>query len=183
MARTHDDQLMTSLDAWEPDMDLGLVARAASFLDFAAKKKPGAPIPWSLVTKRVLGGARMPNPDSQIVIDMMRRASSIRGVLGRDFNRGLENISGLGVRATADADDFVQTQIKRKAKRARGAYDSLAADVAKVDRKAMKNKELKGWLDNLAPALASHNDRLSKLLLPPGEKDKVGEAKTNGAKK
>ena len=181
MARTHDDNVMAALDQWEPAEDSGLVARAASFLHFAAKKRAGVPISWSLVTKRVLSLPRMPNPDSQVVLDMMRRASAIRVMLGRDYSRGLENISGLGVRATADDDDFVATQIKRKARRARGAYDSLVADVAKIDRKAMRNKELRGWLDNLAPALASHNDRLSKLLLPPGEKDDA--SKTNGAKK
>lgn len=182
MAHKHDDTMTKALAGWEPDMALGIVARAASFLDFAAERRPGAPVSWSLVTRRVLGGARMPNPDSQIVIDMMRRASSIRLALGKQFNRGLENISGLGVRATADDDDFVATQIKRKAKRARGAYDSLAQDVARVDRKAMKNKELRGWLDGLAPALASHNDRLSKLLLAPGE-NAASEPKPSGAKK
>ena len=111
MARTHDDNVMAALDQWEPAEDSGLVARAASFLHFAAKKRAGVPISWSLVTKRVLSLPRMPNPDSQVVLDMMRRASAIRVMLGRDYSRGLENISGLGVRATADDDDFVATQI------------------------------------------------------------------------
>lgn len=182
MAHKHDDNITKALADWTPDMDVGIAARAASFLDHAARKRPGHPISWSLVTLKVMGGTRMPNPDNEIVRVMMRRAGMIRDALGKLYGRGLENISGLGVRATSDADDFVATQIKRKAKRARAATESLAADVAKIDVRAMKNKQLRGWMEDLTPALASHNARLSKLLLPPGpERDAAGPG--GGSKK
>jgi hypothetical protein len=176
--KKHD--LMTVLDQWVPDMDLGIVARAASFLDFAARKKPGSPVAWTLVTKRVLGGSRMPNPDTKIVIDMMKRASAIRGVLERDYKRGLENVSGLGVRATVDSDDYAQTQLVRQAKRHESSYRRLTQGRSLVDPKTMKNKRLRTWVEGLAPVFSSHNERLSKLLLPPAEADKTDKKKDDG---
>lgn len=171
------DLMLHVLDQWEPDMNQGLAARAAAFLDFAARKKPGTPIAWSLVTKRVLGGGRMPNPDSKIVIDMMRRSSMIRGVLERDYKRGLENVSGLGVRATVDSDDYAQTQLSKRARRHESSYKKLIEGRALVNTKEMKNKELRSWVEGLAPVLSSHTERLSKLLLPPGDDKKDDKKK------
>lgn len=172
MASKHD--MMAVLDQWHPDLNQGIAARAASFLDFAAKKKPGTPISWAFVTKKVLGGSRMHNPDSKIVVDMMRRSSAIRIMLERDYKRGLENVSGLGVRATVDSDDYAQTQLSKRAKRHEASYQKLVDGRQLVDTKTMKNKKLRSWVENLAPVFSSHNERLNKLLLPPAEPEPKG---------
>lgn len=164
--------MMSILEEWIPDMEQGISSRAASLLDFAAKKLPGQPVPWTIVTKRVLGGARMPSPDSKNVIDMRHLASSIRVVLERNFHRGLENVAGLGVRATIDSDDYAQTQLVRRAKRHESSYRRLVEGRQLVDTKTMKNKGLKNWVEGLSPLFSAHTDRLSKLLLPPAEQDK-----------
>lgn len=168
--------IMTVLAEFVPDMDLGIVARTAAFLDFAAKKLPGTPIAWTFVTKCVIGGGRMPTPDSKNVIDMMRRASNVRTILQRDYGRGLENVSGLGVRATTDADDYANTQLRRDASRYDRAGKKLVSSIANVDPKTMKNKDLRAWVEkDLRLALSSHNERLSQLLLPPGAEGKEGK--------
>ena len=184
MPAKHD--LMTVLDQWEPDMDTGIAARAASLLDFAARKRPGTPIAWPLLTKRVLGGARMPNADTKIVTDMMKRSSMIRIVLERDYKRGLENISGLGVRATTDSDDYAATQLTKRAQRHESSYRRLVEGRALVNPKEMKNRELRTWVEGLGPLFSSHSERMSKLLLPPAPDDKKKgkkEDKSEGGKK
>ncbi|HYX20441.1 MAG TPA: hypothetical protein VFA98_06305 [Thermoanaerobaculia bacterium] len=175
MARSND--MMNILEQWKPDMTRGIVARAADLLNFVKGKKPGAPVAWTHVTKCVLGG-RIPHADSKAVKDMMGRSSGIRAILMRDYGCGLENIQGLGVRATVDDDDLANTQLRRQVKQHEASRQRVLATRALINPSAMKNKELKGWVNNGVGALLSaHNDRIAKLLLPPGDEptDKGGQ--------
>jgi hypothetical protein len=170
MPKRHD--IHRIVEHWEgPSLkDSGIITRAAAFLNFAAQEAPGTPIAWSIVTKCVMGGKRMPTPDSKLVIDMMRRASSIRLVLERDFKRTLENVSGMGVRASVDDDDMANTQLRRDAKRHERTGQRMAKTRAMINTKNMKNKALKAWVENdISQVLTLHTSRLSRLLLPPGE--------------
>ena len=116
----------------------------------------------------------MPHPDSKGVKDMMHRASAVRVILGRDYKRGLENVHGLGVRATTDSDDYANTQLRRDAKKLEGARTRFVVSHGRVDPKTMKNKELRVWVEESIPKVlvASYSDRMAKFLLPPGEDDK-----------
>ena len=164
--------VMSVLDQWEPNRKKGLSANAASLLEFAARKKPKEFISWSWVTKCVVGG-KMQHPDSKIVVDMMHRSAAIRKILGRDFNRGLVGARGHGVRATTDSDDYANTQLRKDATKYEDARQKLVTSTARVDPKTMRNKDLKEWVEHSLPkVLAAHNDRLAKLLLPPGEEGK-----------
>lgn len=184
MVSKHDKHdLMSILEEWEPSPDdTGLASRGASLLNYAAERKPGAPIPWSMMTKKILGISRMPGADTKVVIDMRKRASQIRIVLERDYKRGLDNIAGLGVRATFSDDDFANTTLTRAAKQHERSGRKLIEKRALVDPKKMKNKKLKTWVENLSPVLTSHNDRLLKLLLPPGEEKDDEESGKEGVK-
>jgi hypothetical protein len=166
--------VMNVLEQWEPDRKKGLAANAANLLDFAARKKPKEPISWSWVTKCVVGG-KMHHPDSKIVVDMRARCSAIRRFLGRDYNRGLVSVRGLGVRATTDSDDYANTQLRKDATTYETARQRLVTSRARVDTKTMKNKELKAWAEDVSKVLTAHNDRLARLLLPPGEEGKEDE--------
>ena len=172
--------LLSILDEWEPDMDLGIAARTASLLDHAATRAPKAVIAWTLVTKKVIGGSRVPNPDAKIVLDMVGRANHVRMVLERDYKRGLVTVRKLGVRATVDDDDYAETQLTTQAKRLDSARRRLANGRALVDPRSMKNKSMRAWVENLSPLFSAHNDRLSKLLLPPGDKDEGSEGGGGG---
>jgi hypothetical protein len=174
---------MAVLDQWVPDMDKGIVARAANLLDFAARKKPELAVPWVVVTKCVLGG-RMPNADSKIVIDMMRRSSSIRQVLMRDYGRGLENVPAVGVRATIDSDDLANTQLRRQAKQHEASRQRILQTRSLINPKEMKNRELKQWVEQgIGGLLSAHNDRLAKLLLPPGEEQSENKGGPGGPRR
>jgi hypothetical protein len=163
---------MSVLEQWEPDRKKGMAANAASLLDFAARKKPKEPISWSWVTKCVVGG-KMLHPDSKVVVDMMARSTAIRKFLGRDYNRGLVSVRGVGIRATIDSDDYANTQLRQDANKYEGARQRLVASAARVDPNTMRNPELKDWVKNgISKVLAAHTDKLAKLLLPPGEKGK-----------
>ena len=99
------------LDAWDPPKGGGgresasLTARAASLLNHAAEKCPGAYLTWPYVTKLVLGVQRMPRVGGSDVVTMTRRAAGIRLVLQRDYGRDLVSVLGIGIRATADPED------------------------------------------------------------------------------
>ena len=174
MARLRLD-VMKTLEQWEPDRKKGLSANAAALLDHAARKLPKEPISWGWVTKCVIGG-KMQHPDSKVVMDMMGRSAAIRKILGRDYNRGLVSIRGHGVRATTDADDYANTQLRQDANKYEGARQKLVASRARVDTSTMRNRELKDWVEQgVSKVLAAHNDRLARLLLPPGEEGKDDE--------
>jgi hypothetical protein len=103
----------------------------------------------------------------------MGRSAAIRKILGRDFNRGLVSVRGHGVRATTDSDDYANTQLRQDANKYEGARQKLVASRARVDTKSMKDKELRDWVEQgVSKVLAAHNDRLARLLLPPGEESK-----------
>jgi hypothetical protein len=175
MANKND--IVSILDEWQPNMTRGIVARAADLLNFAAEKKPGGVVPWTHVTKRVMGG-KMPSADSKLVKDMMGRSGGIRMVLMRDYSRGMENITGLGVRATIDSDDLANTQLRRQVKQHEASRQRVLATRALIKVPEMKNKELRRWVESGVGAfISSHSDRIAKLLLPPGEEpgDKGGQ--------
>jgi len=186
MASKHDkNDLMSVLDEWEPSPDdTGLASRGASLLNYAAERKPGAPISWPMLTKKILGISKMPNADTKIVLDMRRRASQIRLVLERDYKRGLENIPGLGVYATFSDDNFAKTTLSRASIRHERSGRNLIEKRALVDPKKMKDKKMKAWVENdLSSVLTSHNDRLLKMLLPPSEEKDEGEGGGKGGSK
>jgi len=164
--------LLSVLEAWEPNMDVGIAARTAALLDFTAARAPRELVAWALITKKIMGGPRVPNPDAKIVIDMMKRAGAIRLSLERDYKRGLVNIRSLGARATVDDDDYAETQLTSQARRFDSARRRLVQGRSLVDPREMKNKVMRSWVENLSPLFSAHNERLSKLLLPPGDKDK-----------
>jgi hypothetical protein len=169
--------IINVLSSWEPNRDKGLAANIASLLDFAARRLPMEPISWSLVTKCVMGG-KLLGSDTKLVIDMSKRSSMIRAYLGKSpedggYGRGLVSVRGLGIRATVDADDYANTQLRQDATRYEGARQRLVVSRSRVDTKTMKNKELKAWVDDgVTKVLAAHTDRLAKLLLPPGSEEK-----------
>jgi hypothetical protein len=164
------------LAQWEPDRKKGLAWNVAACLDFAARRLPLEPISWSLLTKCVLGG-KMQHPDSNVVVLMSRRSSMIRAYLGKEFNRGMVSVRGLGVRATVDSDDYANTQLRKDATRYEGARQRLVVSRSRVDTKTMKNRELRAWVDDgVTKVLAAHTDRLAKLLLPPGSEEEKEES-------
>jgi hypothetical protein len=157
-------------------MQKGIAARAADLLDYAARKKPGAPIPWTWVTKYVLGG-RILSADSKTVVDMSRRSGGIRQILMKNYRRGLQNFPSVGVRATVDDDDLADTQLRKQTKQHEASRQRIIQTRSLIDTKQMKNKKLRAWVEGGVGALLSaHNDRLAALLLPPGEEpgDKGG---------
>lgn len=177
------NDIVSVLDQWKPDMDKGIAARAADLLNYAAEKKPGAPVAWTHVTKRVLGG-KVQRADGKLVKDMMGRSSAIRQVLMRDYGRGLENLPGLGVRATVDSDDLANTQLRRQVKQHEASRQRVLATRSLVKVPEMKDKKLKAWVtDGLGALLSAHNDRVARLLLPPGEEQKTDKGGPGGPRR
>lgn len=176
--------ILNVLKSWQPDMDKGIVARAASLLDFAAKKVPKQIVPWPIITKMVLGGSRIPDIDSKLCVDMMSRGPSMRWILGRDYNRGMQNIRGYGVRASTDDDDYANTQLRRDATSFEGARKRFVKSATRVDPKKMRDPELRSWVQtDVSKALATCNEKFSQLLLPPGEDtEQAKKAKGDGKK-
>ena len=158
---------------YEAPMSEKLPARAAHFLNWCAGEFPGVPIAWNIVVKAIMGYARTPALDGVETAAMAGRASAIRAKLMERFGRGLVNARGQGVRATIDDDDLAGTQLRANVRRLASAKASTARTRDLIDTKAMKNRELREWVDGgVTKALASLDavERLNKLLPPAPEK-------------
>lgn len=159
-----------------------LPERAAHCLDWYRKTNPNGFLPYNLLTKMVMGYARMPNLKSTEVEQMRRRMKQVKPILMKKYNCELVSVPGAGVRATVNDLDKLQKIVPQKEMRLRKAADSLATTVMSIDRNKLPaafrghfDAHTKALVDKvMAPGFLKLVSE-SPLPAPPSADDKKGE--------
>lgn len=149
----------------------------AHFLDWAAKHQPQKYYSWSLVTRVVMGLASTPRENSQSTTLIRKTASRARRHLIEKYGRELENLSGIGVRATTGSLDVLKGRLIDRKKIFDRAAVGLQQTAGLVNTSEIPNnaetRPLKHWFDTtVAPNLKRLNDVQKALALPPALEDK-----------
>lgn len=168
--------IRTLIQEFELDHKLGIVARAAMFLDYLARKAAYQLCTPSLVFMATMGMAKKPKDTSEEVVRFRHRSSSIRMHLCQFYNRGLviEKPFGL-MRATVDDTDLATTQQVREVERLRSSVNSARRTNAMITVAKVNDPAVRGWLKGAVNPLLKHleeDDRIFKLLpAKPREED------------
>jgi hypothetical protein len=148
------------------------VDKTAHFLDFCAKEGPHIPVPYNLIVKGIDQLSTTPSQKSDLVLVMKDSMGSVRRKLMLVYNRGLDTVKGVGVRATVDDDDLANTQLRKNVKRLVGDKQAVERTRSLIDTAKMKNPALKSWVAGGVSRMLSEmnaENRLAKLLPPkPG---------------
>lgn len=143
----------------------------AHFLDWAAKHQPQKYYSWSFVTRIVMQLAATPRDNSQSTMLIRKTSSRVRKCLIEVYGRELENLSGIGVRATTGSLDVLKGRLIERKKtfdRAAAGLQQTAGLVNTSDiPNTAENKPLKHWFDTtVAPNLKRLDDVQRALALP-----------------
>lgn len=124
--------------------------RAADFLFWAASNFPGRPIPMTVIVKVAMNMDRIPQENSKR-IEMFRKGLWARAkkILFEQYSRAVIYHPGLGFRATTGSEDTARTDQESKARRVRGAIDSLGKSRSIIKRGELKDSALKKRFDQL----------------------------------
>lgn len=124
----------------------------AHFLDWAAKHHPNQFVSWGTVTRIATGRSSTPRESSQDVKSIRRSASRVRRLLITDYNREMENLPGVGVRATTGSLDVIKTRVTVRQRQFETAAAGLQATAGLVDLASIPNtsetKPVKEWFEN-----------------------------------
>jgi len=149
----------------------------AHFLDWAAKHQPQKYYSWGFVTRVVMGLASTPRENSQSTQLIRKTASRARKYLIESYGRELENLSGIGVRATTGSLDVLKGRLIERKKTFDRAAAGLQQTAALVNTSEIpntaENKPLKAWFETtVSPNLKRLNDVQKALALPPAFDEK-----------
>jgi hypothetical protein len=122
------------------NLDFSLAERAAQVLATAARDFPYQPIPWRYLYKVVTQLKALPVEKSPDVKTFQGRTQKIRQILETDYKIGLITEGG-GLRASVDADDYMQKVIKPTARRTLAVQARLHQRVGLVDANQLKAPE------------------------------------------
>lgn len=151
--------------------------RTAHALDWAATRHPKHLVAYNILLRAVMGYDRTPRINSNEVEALRGCMSRVRAILAEKYDRGLVVEAGVGVRATADTEDAMKTDLVAQARRKASADKSFARSAGMVAENMAKipatqqNAPWLKWLKTVVkPALAeiSAPDYV-KRLLPPGD--------------
>ncbi len=160
-----------------PSERTALYKSAAHFLDWAAKTQPHRYFTWSMITRVVMDLSTVPRENSQTVTLIKRAASRIRKHLIQQYNREMENLSGIGVRATTGSLDVLKGRLVERKKTFDRAAAGLAQTAGLVNTaqipKNAETKPLIQWFDTVVqPNMKRLNEVCKALALPPALEDK-----------
>ena len=150
--------------------------RAADFLAWAADRAPHEFIPYNVVVRHINGYGYTPRLNSDEVEGLRKRMGGVRNILLRKYKRGMVSLPKVGVRATVDDADMVQTEVAKKSSRVQSSVVSLERSVQVVDVASESfvamDSSWKDWFKKNAKDVVKQmhtNDYLTRLL-PPGSK-------------
>lgn len=144
----------------------------AHYLDWAAKHHPGAFTPWSVVLRVIQQRGSTPRESNQEVQLLRKRATAVRRTLIAEYQREMENLPGIGVRATADSLDVIKSRVVAQQARLSSAARSFQATANLVDLSEIPNnaetRPVKEWFSQAVVPSLDRLDKLQKqLALPP----------------
>lgn len=154
--------------------------RVVAYVLFAAEQQPNRAQELRLVAQEVFSLSRKPAHDSRHV-DMIRNCiDRAREILKKEHGRALLAVPGMGIRATIDSGDALETDVEIKARRHTQATKRLNEAAALVKMSELKTAAQRARFDEITKAcrLLTNSEVLAKLALPP--KPKGGSSK-NGA--
>jgi hypothetical protein len=158
---------------YKTDQTLTFPHRMAHFLDWAAARYPHQFIAYNYVYKAITGQKSKPRIDSEDAQRMSRMVTRVRQILQRDYSRDLHCSAGVGVRATVDDADTLQSTLPVKMRRLRAARESVNRTVGLIDVKKLPNTaEMVPWKKWLSSSVTDvvkmlNSDSFSKGMLPP----------------
>lgn len=149
----------------------------AHFLDWAAKHKPQTYFPWGMITAVVLEMASTPRDNSQSTQLIKKTASKVRKHLIEAYGRELENLTGIGARATVGSLDVLKGRLVERKKKFDQAAAGLQMTASLINTSEIPNnaetKPLKAWFDSVvSPNLKRLDDVQKALALPPALSEK-----------
>ena len=122
------------------NLDFSLAERAAQVLATAAKDFPYQSIPWHYLYKVVTQLKHLPLKTSPDVKTFTGRTQKIRQILETEYKIGLITEGG-GLRASVDADDYMEKVVKPSARRTLAVQARLHQRVGLVDASLLKQPE------------------------------------------
>lgn len=122
---------------------------AAHYLDWAAKNYPARFTPWNIVARIVTGRTSTPRETSADVAIVKKTASRVRRHLIQHYSRELENVNGVGVRATTGSLDVIKSRMPQRQRQFESAAAGMQATAALVNLSDIPNnaetRPLKEW--------------------------------------
>lgn len=152
---------------------LTMPQRVAFFLDWCAKHYPHEYVAPALIWRAVTNLKRTPthaSPDAQRIKNMMGR---VRAILQKDYARDLFGQPFVGVRATVDDADALQSTLPRRMRRLRAAREAVTRTAELIDPKKLPNTPQmtpwKRWFSTSVQDVLGllNSDNFSRGLLPP----------------
>jgi len=161
---------------FKPDYKQALTTRAAHFLHWAAINYPRQYTPYNVLVKAVQGYSKMPQLKSEEVERMRAGMTRVREILRTRFQRELDSVPGIGVRATVDSADTLTVSLPKRMRRLESAKKAVTQTVSLIDTASIPDtaemKPWKAWLNKdvgeVMKAITSPD--FEKKLLPPAKK-------------
>lgn len=137
-----------NLASYKYDEKMSLPARAAHCLDWAAEKFPKQYITYPLLLKSIQGFSRMPQMNSDAVIQLKNTMQRVKSILIEKYGRELDSQPGIGVRATVDDADMLTTTLPKRMRRLRSAKNAVIKTTDLIDPTQIPaTAEYKPWKD------------------------------------
>jgi hypothetical protein len=146
--------------------------KKAHFLDYMAKTCPYRHISYGLCVRAVNGLSRTPSDNSQSVEQFRKSLGSVRRKLLKVYNRDIDPLPGIGIRASVNETDRLRHHNKLKA-RVNTAVGNAVAHAATIDAEKI-DKEFRAGFVESRKALGATSESVNRLmkLLPPKPEDK-----------
>ena len=124
-----------SSNDYEANKEMSIPKRIADFLNYAAKNFPSDYAPYGMIAKAVLMLPRMPRADSKEAGMIQRNMARVRTFLREDYGRELDVQRSIGVRATVDSADTLQTSMPKRMRRLESARIAVVQTAGLIDVK------------------------------------------------
>ena len=146
--------------------------KKAHFLDYMAKTCPYKHISYGLCVRAVNGLSRTPSEKSLDAERFRSSMKSVRRKLLLSYNRDIDSLKGVGVRATVNETDRLKYHNTLKS-RINTAVGNAVAHAATIDADKIE-KELRPGFVESRKALGTTSEATQRLmkLLPPKPEDK-----------
>ncbi len=176
--------LNKSISDYEIDMNMVPTRRAADFLNWCAVEFPGRPIQHNILLKVAGAMPKAPREDSKEVEAFRKgKMGTVKAILLRSYKRGVLHVPGMGVRATTNSEDAMKC-VEAANRRVVSSVRKLDEARTIVDKKEIRNPELKARLSRIDEGMAELPGLMLRLELPPAPAHgPPGEAGTGVAKR
>ena len=137
------------IKSYKIEVDATSAQRLAHFLNEAAKALPRRFVDRRYCAKVAFALKQVPVEKSDNVVKLGKMSSSVRKLLEREYGRALVLDKIHGWRASADADDQVENDVRTKVRRHASSTKALEKSVSLVDQAKVKSPALKKELLNI----------------------------------